>query len=382
MKLHAIPIEEMKHSQTFFSRKIPRGGLVFLYVLVFVLVAAGVYAALGTIDEWARGNAVLRPLAEVATVRNETPDRVSGRFVRHGDQVASGQVLWSIDTTVIESEVAGYRAERERLVREIGEQRAVMQSLQMGSNRFSEALPYARTQVDLLLAQLERLRLQVEAARVAYERANEAPASLRRADQVEELERAYRMSQIELDSFVPQELVSRTERVRILEAQLRDVERSLISAEQQLSTARVVAPVGGTVEIFRDFSVGEFVGVGEGLMRIIPPQSDRFRLIVEVNEAEAAEIGTGQRMVLRFNGFPAAEYGSVSAEVEYVPRDAAQSVSGGPVYHVRAELDETYLTDRDGRTFPLRPGMSAEARIITRTTPIYRFLLSKLDIRL
>jgi len=352
MSFETIPIEELKHSQVFFTMKVPRGGLAFLYVLIFLLIAAAVYAAFGTIDEWARASATLRPIAEVAVIRNEVPGRISDRHVGHGERVAAGEPLWSIDTTVTEAEVARLEAELVRISRELAEQNAIMESLAQGSNRVADDLPYASTQVALLFNERERLRIQAEEARVAYERADQAPVSLRRNDQVEQLNRAYRLRQLELESFLPNEIVSRTNLIRSLEAQRKEVARALIGAQQQLSQSRIVAPIGGTVELQRDFPVGEFIGSGEQLMRVVPPLSDRFRLVIGVPETEAAAIAVGQRVVLRFNGFPAAEYGSATAHVSYVPKDSEQGIGGEPVYVVRAELDQAYLTDRDGRSFP------------------------------
>ncbi|AFG36861.1 HlyD family secretion protein [Spirochaeta africana] len=381
MNFQPVPANKLRHSAVFFSLSVPTGALVFLWVLLLALAGGAVYSVFGSIDEWARGTAMLRPLVEVAEVRNETSGRVSRRPVEHGQHVAAGQTLWVIDTEVIEAEIAGLETEHTRTQQELAEQQAVVASLQAGENQVPPELENASRQVDLLLLEHTRLQLQTEDARRAWQREDQAPTSLRRSDRVEELERSYRMQRLSLDGFLPQELVSRTERIRTLESRLNEIQQSLTASRKRLSESHVVAPVDGTVELVRDFSTGAFVGAGEELMRVVPQLSDRFRLIVEVPEREAAEVSEGQQIVLRFSGFPVAEYGSAYAEVAYVPQDAEQGADGQPVYRVRAELARTYLTDRDGRNFPLRPGMTANARIITRTTPIYRYILRKMDIR-
>lgn len=379
MSFQSIPIEDLKYSQVFFSLKVPRGGIMFLYVLVLLLIAGALYAVFGSIDEWARGTALLRPEHEVSVVRNETPGRILERVAEHGDQVTAGQVLWVVDTGAAQAEIESLEAELHRLRNDRSELSALVDSLTHGENLIPESLPHARMQLELLQLEKRRLELQQLGARRAYEREDQAPSSLRRADRVEELLRSYELLEIEVKQFIPRELLSRQESLRTLTARISEIEQSLVASRHRLLSASVIAPITGTVEFLRDFVPGEYVSTGEELARIVPAQAERFRLIIEIPEREASELKVGQVLVLRFSGFPVAEYGSVRGRLSYIPKDAEGGADGSPVYRVKGELEHTTIYDKNGQGFPLRPGMTAEARVITRQTPIYRFLLQKLD---
>ncbi|GAB6091441.1 HlyD family efflux transporter periplasmic adaptor subunit [Spirochaeta dissipatitropha] len=379
MSFQSIPIEDLKYSQVFFSLKVPRGGIIFLYLIVLLLISGCIYAVFGSIDEWARGTALLRPEHEVSIVRNETPGRIAARQASHGDLVTAGEVLWTVDTGAAQAEIESLEAELRRLRNDRSELSVLVESLTVGENLIPESLPHARMQLELLQLEKRRRELQLLAARRAYEREDQAPSSLRRADRVEELLRSYELLEIETKQFIPRELVSRQEQLRSLEGRISEIEQTLLASRRRLSAASVLAPISGTLEFVRDFVIGEYVSTGEELARIVPEQADRFRLVIEIPEREASELVVGQELVLRFSGFPVAEYGSVRGRLSYIPQDAEGGADGSPVYRVRGELEHTTIYDKDGQSFPLRPGMTAEARVITRQTPIYRFLLRKLD---
>lgn len=381
MSFRVIPIPELKDAQVFFLSRIPSGGLALLWSLVALLLAGIVYASFGSLDEWSRGTAILRPVDEVSLVRNESSGRISVRHVEHGSTVLPGEPLWTLDTELVRIEQQQLLREQERLAADLRDTRLVIEFLTTGSVSGHRLTTLAQTMIDTLGLQQERLGLQSEAAYQAYRREDAKPASLRKAEQVEDLRRNWQLQDLAQRQFIPQELLARQEALRTLENRQAELVKNLVIIREQLEKATIIAPLGGVVEFVRPFMVGEFVGAGEELVRIVPATTDRFRLVVEVPEREAANLALGQELVLRFNGFPAAEYGSVRGVVTYVPEDSERSASGHYVYRLHGELAQTTIQDRAGGLFQLRPGMSASTRIIIRRTPVYRIILRKLDIR-
>lgn len=379
MSLRPVPIQDLKHSRVFFSMKVPKGGTAFLYTLVALLIAATVYAVVGTIDEWARGTAILRPEGDISIVRNEMAGRIASRPSSHGQRVAAGEVLWTVDTGVAEAEIERMEVELERLRLERAETEALVESLTTGSARIPIELSHARVQYELLRQEQRRLELQVASARRAFEREDQAPASLRAGERVEELRRSYDMIRLEAEQHIPRELVSRRTQLRSLESRISDIESTLVASQRQRAAATVRAPIQGVVEYMRDLVPGDFVSSAEELARIVLDEAQGFRLVIEVPEREASGLEIGQELVLRFSGFPVAQYGSLGGRVSFIPQDAEVGADGTPVFRLRGTLEHTVIYDRSGQAFPLRPGMTAEARVITRQTALYRFLLRRLD---
>jgi len=380
MSFQPIPITELNHSQVFFTLKVPRGGIIFLYVLVFILITGIAYSIFGTIDEWASGTAMLRPEQEVSIVRNEAPGRVSIRHVNHGEGVEAGALLWSIDVSAADAELESLEKERTRLQNEQTELHAILQSLVTNRDLVPAQLTHAVMQLELIRLEKQRIDLQVSGARQAYLREDQHPASIRRADRVEEFLRSYQLLQIEASQFLPREIITRQERLRAIDARISEIDQILLASRARLLGSSVRAPISGTFEFVREVQVGEYLSNAEEVARIVPDQAHRFRLIIDVPEREASELKLGQEMVLRFSGFPVSEFDSVRATVSYIPQDAEMSTQGTVVYRLWGALEQTTISNKDGQIIPLRPGMTAEARIITRRTPLYRFILRKLDV--
>ena len=386
----------MKDSALFFSLRVSTAAHLFLFFLIAGLAGLAVWAALGTVENWANGTAVLRPQAEIASVRNEVSGRVVAKQVEHGDSVEAGMVLWSIDAEVDTAQLQRLETDLARLSDRRTETAAVLAALESGlepedvidaePNAASVAISLsdvdAQRRLQLILLQNRRLRLAAQTASRALVREESAPASMQRADRIEDLRTGYQQAQIDHELFIPSEVVRLQDEVESLDAQIAGIEQELRSVSQRIASSTVVAPISGVVEFVDDFQLGEFVGAGELRSHIVPEGAEQFRLVVNVPEAEAGELDEGQTLSLRFAGFPVAEYGMLSGTVTYVPQDARATPTGERVFELRGTLDQMYLTDRSGTRFPLRPGMSAEARVITRELPVYQAALNALDIRL
>lgn len=378
MSRYQLSPENANASAPFFALKASRGGTLFLWSLAATLVVLLVWSFSATIDRWARGRAILRPLGEIVSVRNETTGRIESRPVSHGEKVAAGDLLWEVDTGVIAAEKRALRSRLASLEREDEQLEIVLASMENG--RLPSVAPrsfaYARAR-ELLLEQSRRT-LEEHRSRRDLERALARPDSARREAEIEDLRSSLEEAQIRRQQLVPGERAEIIDRRVAIRNEILEAREALLSAERRYREARIDAPVSGTIEFIRDFAVGEHVSPGDELVRIVPDAVDQFRLFVQVPEREAGELERGQDIILRFSSFPVAEYGSLSGRVVYVPVESQEN-NGERFYEIRGVLEHDYIRDRDGVRYQLRPGMTSEARIVTRTVPVYRFLLEQLD---
>lgn len=366
-------------SAPFFHIKTARKGTVFLWTVAFALVVIVAWSTVASIDRWARGEAILRPVGEIISVRNETTGRIERRPVSHGDEVAEGDLLWEVDTEVIEAEQQALRNRLASLEREDEQLATIVESIEEGALQSGSADTFAYARAQELLLEQNRLMLEERSARRDLERAIERPESARREAEVDDLRSEYEAARMRRQQFFPGERAEIIDRRVAIQNEIFEAREALLAAERRYREARITSPVSGRVEFKRDFAAGEHVTSGEDLVRIVPDAADDFRLFVRVPEQEAGEVEAGQDLVLRFSAFSVAEYGSLTGVVTYVPVESDEQ-DGERVFELRGVLENDYVVDRDGRRFALRPGMTAEARIITRSLPVYRFLLEQMDI--
>jgi multidrug resistance efflux pump len=268
----------------------------------------------------------------------------------------------------------------------------------------------AQVQIEGLEPQLGRLRSQIEAeistrgeeghssrlsAREAEERVREAENSAHFADQdLERVRKLYSQQMVsahDLDkaesdagrfraavaalqaaaSRIPQEQTAhdREREVRIarlqgeiatLEAQRDTLQAESVRLGYEIERRRIRAPVDGRVGEAAMLRVGAVVPEGDRLGSIVPAG---HLLVVAQYPAQAAfgRIRAGEPATLRLDGFPWAEFGTVSARVERV----AQEVRDGKV---RVELA---LAEKSSFRGTLQHGMPGTLEVtVERVSPL------------
>ena len=138
--------------------------------------------------------------------------------------------------------------------------------------------------------------------------------------------------------------------VEIVSAQLAQVRSDLALLDEQLSHTRVLAPFDGIV-VSGDLTqqLGSPVERGKVLFEVAP--LDRYRVVLEVDEREIADVQVGQRGQVLFAAFPMAPMGLTIAQLTPV----STAKEGRNFFRVEAALDQPNAR--------LRPAMEGAGKI-------------------
>lgn len=139
-------------------------------------------------------------------------------------------------------------------------------------------------------------------------------------------------------------------KVEILTAQMNQVQSEIALLDDQLAHTRVVSPFDGIV-VSGDLSqsLGSPVEKGKVLFEIAP--LDSYRVVLEVDERDIADVRVGQHGHVRLSAFPSE---SVEVTVEKVT-PVSEAKDGRNFFRVEARLDQPH--DR------LRPAMEGAGKI-------------------
>jgi multidrug resistance efflux pump len=172
------------------------------------------------------------------------------------------------------------------------------------------------------------------------------------ADQDLQLERQRWQSQLAQHQDAWATANARADRAQLVQNQSRadEAQAQLDLVEARLQRGRLVAPFDGLV-VQGDLSqqLGAPVRQGDALMTLAP--SDRFRVIVEVDERDIAQIVLGQTGTVALTALP---WQALPLRVTRVS-PVARAVDGRNVFEVEAALLQ--------RPADLRPGLQGHARI-------------------
>jgi RND family efflux transporter MFP subunit len=178
-----------------------------------------------------------------------------------------------------------------------------------------------------LLARLDDRDLQVERARLTAQR--------------EQLAQQYR------DAMARQERAQ----VRVTSAQIAQTEAQLALVEEQLARTEVLAPFDGLL-VSGDLtqSLGAPLERGQVMLEIAP--LDVYRVVLQVDERDIADVRLGQRGELVLTSMPGSRYAVTVAKI--TPVSTARE--GRNVFRVEATLEKQAVAR-------LRPGMEGVVKI-------------------
>jgi len=135
----------------------------------------------------------------------------------------------------------------------------------------------------------------------------------------------------------------------------------------------VRAAIAGVVSETRPTRVGDYVTQGDVLCTIVPTNAE-LEVELAVPNARIAFVEPGLTVKYKVDAFPYRDYGMLRGVVLSVSPGA---VGEGDVYAVRGSLDCDHY-DVEGRRYPLKPGMSATAELVTETKSILAVVIDRL----
>ena len=141
-----------------------------------------------------------------------------------------------------------------------------------------------------------------------------------------------------------------------IEAASQQLESQIASWRQQYV---LTAPIGGTVSFTKYWSDAQYVQPNEEVITVVP-HSDSLYGQVLMPIAGSGKVSVGQTVYIRFDNYPATEYGMVTgrvASISTVPREE--------LYTIEVKLSKG-LTTSYQKELPFRQEMQGSVEIITQ----------------
>lgn len=113
---------------------------VFIYIVAALISIALVWSYFGEIDESVKARGIVRPNQLVGTVRNKVTGRVTDVNIKEGDHVKKGELLYSIDYSLLDTQKDVLENEYEKAVKELKNLEKLRLSILDGKNYFNREL--------------------------------------------------------------------------------------------------------------------------------------------------------------------------------------------------------------------------------------------------
>lgn len=402
-------------------------GSVLLLVIMFCLLAAGIWAFVTELDDVVRADGRIVPSGSVQVIEATEPGVLLALHVREGQIVEKNALLMEFDATQVDSELDrerqrafGLKARAQRLQAEIDKS-----ELRFASDLIHHAPDVVRSETALYLGRqseladeiaiLERQREQrqreleeglvdqvtaEETLKVlSEERALMEPLVQRRLEPATTLltlrrsEAEWKGRRVRAEAAtsrlktglgeIDDRIKAAQSRFRsaaltdlaLATAELAALEPTLPALENRAARAQVRAPVRGIVNRIHRTTLGGLARGGEELIEVVP-LNDSLLVEAFVRPDDIAFLRAGQKVKVKVTAYDFARYGALDGEIIRIGADtiSRSERQDEEVFVVEIRTSGTLL-DAGGLAVEIIPGMIAQVDILAGRKTVLDYLI-------
>ncbi|MEZ5814458.1 MAG: HlyD family type I secretion periplasmic adaptor subunit [Alphaproteobacteria bacterium] len=399
--------------------------MVSLALLAFI-----VWASFTNINEIARTPGEVIPHGYQQTVQHLEGGIIKNINVQEGDIVKSGQILVTIDETIIKKDLQRAKSKQLSLEKQAERLRAFIEnrepdftklngateSMIADQKLFFESMRNARKEEeDVIRDQITQKKQSIHAlktdlatAESNYKIAQDMHSRRKQLNkkgyasdmQLLDDERNVNQAKGEIARLKNQILVAQSEikefktRLASLSASHRDnanekLDQILAEKEQntelihklekRIERLQIRAPTQGMVKGINVNTIGAIIQPGFTIMEIVP-LGKRLEVTVKISPQDIGHLKPGQSVQIKFSSFDFSRYGSVKGTLDQISASTFGGENGERYYQGRVLLNKNYVGNNPENI--VMPGMTVMADIITGKKTILQYMLKPIHISL
>ena len=374
-----FPIEILEYSvEQHFHRNYSRSKLIY-QVLLIACIAGFISLFFIRLPVHVIAGGTLRPLVERNTIKSPVSGKLDGVWIKENQQVAAGDLLFTLETDLLESEqgFANQRIEEVQLrMQDLRQLIKLKKSKELGDLTLSTALyqyqyQLFREQVNELGIGLRELSSQYDRQKYLYDKQMLSHAEFEKATY------AVEKAEMQLRILYDQQMSQWQYDQSLLKEEFRELSARRTQYQQEREHYAVSASVDGTIQQFKGVQVGNFLAQGEVVAEISPDSG--LVAEVEVSPKDIGLLKIGMPVKIQVDAFEYNQWGMVDANIIEVADDVILTPQGFPVFRVRCQLHQRTLSLPNGYTGTLRKGMSFRARFPLAKRTLFQLLYDKAD---
>ncbi|WP_253384665.1 HlyD family type I secretion periplasmic adaptor subunit [unidentified bacterial endosymbiont] len=368
--------------------RLPRSTRV-AWALFAVLASFILWASLFHLDEVTTGSGKVIPSSHEQVIQSLEGGIIHSLLVHEGDIVERGQQLAQLDRTKTESSVLESEsrlnaalATAARLNAEVNNTELVFpEELDDDVELVKQETALFQSRRDSLDKGLAGLRQGAEL--VQRELALTRPLVTQGAAskvEVLRLERQKNELESKITEMQNQYYVRAREELAKANAEI-EAQRSVMKGrEDSLTRLTFNAPVRGIVKDIDVTTVGGVIPPNGKLMSLVP-LDDQMLIEAKISPRDVAFIHPGQKALVKITAYDYSIYGGLEGEVTMISPDTLQDEVKRDVYYYRVYIRtaSNHLMNKQGKAFPVFPGMIATVDIKTGSKTILDYLLKPLN---
>ncbi|HBU9963762.1 TPA: HlyD family type I secretion periplasmic adaptor subunit [Citrobacter freundii] len=367
---------------------LPRSSLV-VWSVVSKLVVFIAWAGWFQLDEVTTGSGKVVPSSHEQVIQSLEGGIIHKLLVQEGDIVERGQQVAQLDRTKTESSVLESESRLNAALATASRLTAEVNGTELTfPAELDDDVDLVRQETALFTSRRESLEKGVAGLRqgmalIQRELALTQPLVKQGAASNVEVLRLQRQKN-ELDNKVTemqnQYVVRAREELAKANAEI-EAQRSVMKGrEDSLTRLTFNAPVRSIVKDIDVTTVGGVIPPNGKLMTLVP-LDDQMVIEAKISPRDVAFIHPGQKALVKITAYDYSIYGGLQGEVTMISPDTIQDDVKRDVYFYRVYIrtNTNHLENKQGKEFPIFPGMIATVDIKTGSKSILDYLLKPLN---
>jgi HlyD family type I secretion membrane fusion protein len=222
-------------------------------------------------------------------------------------------------------------------------------------------------------------------ARLKKARAEQNPSAAEAMIALENIKRERQRSLANLAVLVQEKQQLINNRIE-LGKQIYQAQQELEQLKAQVQKTVIRSPITGTILELKVRNPGQVIASGDIIAQISPQNTplvvksqvgvDDISKVTICRESVIAHCQQG-KVQMKVSAYPFTDYGVLPGAVRSISADTLNTESNStPYYEVTIEPERSQMT-RDGKLYPIQPGMSVSSSIIAQEDTLMKFLLRK-----
>ncbi|WP_270612985.1 HlyD family efflux transporter periplasmic adaptor subunit [Citrobacter freundii] len=367
---------------------LPRSSLV-VWSVVSMLVVFIAWAGWFQLDEVTTGSGKVVPSSHEQVIQSLEGGIIHKLLVQEGDIVERGQQVAQLDRTKTESSVLESESRLNAALATASRLTAEVNGTELTfPAELDDDVDLVRQETALFTSRRESLEKGVAGLRqgmalIQRELALTQPLVKQGAASNVEVLRLQRQKN-ELDNKVTemqnQYVVRAREELAKANAEI-EAQRSVMKGrEDSLTRLTFNAPVRSIVKDIDVTTVGGVIPPNGKLMTLVP-LDDQMVIEAKISPRDVAFIHPGQKALVKITAYDYSIYGGLQGEVTMISPDTIQDDVKRDVYFYRVYIrtNTNHLENKQGKEFPIFPGMIATVDIKKGSKSILDYLLKPLN---
>ena len=367
---------------------LPRSSLV-VWSVVSMLVVFIAWAGWFQLDEVTTGSGKVVPSSHEQVIQSLEGGIIHKLLVQEGDIVERGQQVAQLDRTKTESSVLESESRLNAALATASRLTAEVNGTELTfPAELDDDVDLVRQETALFTSRRESLEKGVAGLRqgmalIQRELALTQPLVKQGAASNVEVLRLQRQKN-ELDNKVTemqnQYVVRAREELAKANAEI-EAQRSVMKGrEDSLTRLTFNAPVRSIVKDIDVTTVGGVIPPNGKLMTLVP-LDDQMVIEAKISPRDVAFIHPGQKALVKITAYDYSIYGGLQGEVTMISPDTIQDDVKRDVYFYRVYIrtNTNHLENKQGKEFPIFPGMIATVDIKSGSKSILDYLLKPLN---